>query len=201
MSTSEVETSQGYDTVIETLSYFENFSSVRDEERALTSGSQKNENELQLWTQRICDKTNKVVDLRKEMHEKLEKMLKVMKNNIRTQFVPGKKFQEQNIPKAWTSKNVNNGDDELNASDIKNRENRTQGNPFRPSNNDELRTPMQPSNIQNIDLNDSVVINEDRTGEDYHSCQQLLLWFSKSHTETFMQKSIPVLFTFFHQDV
>ena len=27
---------------------------------------------------------------------------------------------------------------------------------------------MQPSSIQNIDLNDSVVINEDRTGEDYH---------------------------------
>ena len=28
---------------------------------------------------------------------------------------------------------------------------------------------MQPLSIQNIDLNDSVVINEDRTGEDYHN--------------------------------
>ena len=33
----------------------------------------------------------------------------------------------------------------------------------------ELRTPMQPLGMQNIDLNDSVVINEDRTVEDYHT--------------------------------
>ena len=31
----------------------------------------------------------------------------------------------------------------------------------------ELKTPMQLLNIQNIHSNDSVVINEDRTGEDY----------------------------------
>ena len=34
----------------------------------------------------------------------------------------------------------------------------------------ELRTPMQSLNIQNNNLNDSVVINEDLTGEDYHRC-------------------------------
>ena len=33
---------------------------------------------------------------------------------------------------------------------------------------DEIRTLIQPLKIQNIDLNDSVVINENRTGEDYH---------------------------------
>ena len=32
----------------------------------------------------------------------------------------------------------------------------------------ELRTPMQPLNTQNIDLNDSVIKNENRIGEDYH---------------------------------
>ena len=32
----------------------------------------------------------------------------------------------------------------------------------------ELKTPMQPLNIQNIDLNDSVHINENRAEEDYH---------------------------------
>ena len=40
LSTSEVETSQGNETVIETLSNFENVSSVRDEETALDSGTQ-----------------------------------------------------------------------------------------------------------------------------------------------------------------
>ena len=32
----------------------------------------------------------------------------------------------------------------------------------------ELRTLMRPLNMKNIDLNDSVVRNEYRTGEDYH---------------------------------
>ena len=168
LSTSEIETSQGNETVIETLSNFENVSSVRDEEIALDSGTQ-NENEMQIWTQRISDKTNKeVATLRKEMDEKLEKILKQMKNNRRTQSVPNRRYREQNTPKAGTSKYTSNEDGEENASEPENQECEIQDNPFRPSNLNELRTPIQPLSIQNIDLNDSVVINEDRTGEDYH---------------------------------
>ena len=59
-------------------------------------------------------------------------------------------------------------DGEENASEPENQECEIQGNPFRPSNLNELRTPMQPLSIQNIDLNDSLVINEDLTTEDYH---------------------------------
>ena len=168
LSASEIETSQGNETVIETLSNFENVSSVRDEEIALDSGTQ-NENEMQIWTQRITDKTNKeVTNLRKEMDEKLEKILKEMKNNRRTQSVPNRRYREQNTPRAGTSKRISNEDGEENASGPENQECEIQGNPFRPSNLNELRTPMQPLSIQNIDLNDSVVINEDRTQEDYH---------------------------------
>ena len=88
LSTSEIETSQGNENVIETLGYFENVSSVRDEEIALDSGTQ-NEDEGQIWTQRISDETNKeVANLRKEMDGKLEKILKEMQNNRRTQSVP-----------------------------------------------------------------------------------------------------------------
>ena len=98
LSTSEVETSQGNETVIETLSNFENVSSVRDEEIALDSGTQ-NLNEMQIWTQGISDKTNKeVANLRKEMDEKLEKILKEMKNNRRTQSVQNRRYQEQTPP-------------------------------------------------------------------------------------------------------
>ena len=166
LSASEIETSQGNEVNIETLSNFENTNSVRDEETTLVGGS-RNENEMQAWTQRISDKTSKEVsDLRKEMNEKLEKMLKEMKNSRRAQSVPIRKFQEQNTPQAGTSRNANYRDDEVNASE--NQENKTQDNPFRPPNNDELRTPMQPLNIQNMHLDDSVVINEDRIGEDYH---------------------------------
>ena len=168
LSASEIETSQGNETVIETLSNFENVSSVRDEETVLDSGTQ-NENEMQVWTQRIADKTNKeVTNLRKEMDEKLEKILKEMKNNRRTQSVPNRRYREQNTPKAGTSKYISNEDGEENATEPENQEREIQDNPFRPSNLNELRTPMQPLNIQNIDLNDSVVMNEDRTQEDYH---------------------------------
>ena len=118
---------------------------------------------------RIADKTNKeVTNLRKEMDEKLEKILKEMKNNRRTQSVPNRRYREQNTPKAGTSKYISNEDGEENASEPENQEREIQDNPFRPSNLNELRTPMQPLNIQNIDLNDSVVMNEDRTQEDYH---------------------------------
>ena len=98
MSTSKIETSQVNETVIETLSNFENVSSVRDGEIALDSGTQ-NENEMQIWTQRLSDKTNnEVAKLRKEMDEKLEKILKEMKYSRRTRSVPNGQYREQNTP-------------------------------------------------------------------------------------------------------
>ena len=59
-------------------------------------------------------------------------------------------------------------DGEENPSEPENQEYEIQDNPFRTSNMNELRTPIQPLSMQNINLNDSVIINEDRTGEDYH---------------------------------
>ena len=122
LSTSEVETSQGNEIGIETLSNFENVSSVREGETAFASGSQ-NDDEIQIWTQKITEKTNREVsDLRKEMNEKLEKMLKEMKNN-RIQSVPSRRYQEQNTPQVGTSRNTNNRDDETNASETEVQEN------------------------------------------------------------------------------
>ena len=102
------------------------------------------------------------------MDEKLEKILKEMKNR-RTQSVPNRRYREQNTPGAGTSKFIDNEGDKQNASEPENQECETQDNPFKPSNLNELRTPVQPLSMQNIELNDSVVINEDRTGEDYHN--------------------------------
>ena len=127
---------------------------------------------MQIWTQRISDKTNKeVANLRKEIDEKLEKILKEMKNNRRTLSVPNRRYREQNTPTAGTSKYTSNEDGEQNASEPENQEYEIQDNPFRPSNLNELRTPIQLLSMQNFDLNDFVVINEDRTGEDYHKAE------------------------------
>ena len=152
---------------------------------------------MQFWTQRMSDKTNKeVANLRKEMDEKLEKILKEMKNNRRTQSVPNRRYREQNTPRAGTSKYTSNEDGEENASEPENQECEIQDNTFRPSNLNELRTPLQPLSIQNIHLNDSVVINEDRTKEDYHSKVRTIrgslqardtmaLWLSRLHLKPF----------------
>ena len=169
LSASENETSQGNETNIETLSNFENVGSARKRETPLVNGSE-NEDEIQVWTQRITEKTNKEVsDLREEMNEKLEKILKAMKSSRKAQFVTNRRNQEQNTPQAATSKNKNTKDDEANASEPEDQENEIQDSPFRPSNMNEFKTPMKPLNLQNIDLNDSVVINEDRIGEYYHN--------------------------------
>ena len=48
---------------------------------------------MQIWTQRISDKTNKeVANLRKEMDQKLEKIMEEMEKNRRTQSVPNRRY-------------------------------------------------------------------------------------------------------------
>ena len=90
-----------------------------------------------------------------------------MKNSRRTQSVPSRRCQEQNTPRAGTSRYIDNEDGKENASEPENQECEIQDNPFKPNNMNELRTPIQPLSMQNINLKDYVVINEDRTGEDY----------------------------------
>ena len=106
------------------------------------------------------------------MNEKLEKVLREMKNNRRTQSVPTRKYREQNTPQVGTSTNTNSEGDEINASDSENQENEIQDSPFRPSVINELRTSIQSLGTQNVDLNDSLVINEHRIGDDYHTYQK-----------------------------
>ena len=103
------------------------------------------------------------------MSEQLEKMLEEMKNSSRAHSVPSRRYQEQDTPQAGTSKNTNNRDDEANASEPEDQENEIQESPFRLSSINELRTLMQPLKLPTIDLNDSVVVKEDRTAADYHS--------------------------------
>ena len=113
---------------------------------------------MQVWTQRVTNNTNKeMAELRKEMNKKLEKMREV-ENNRRIRSVPSRGNVGQNTSRIETPKHRDDGDDELNASDIKNQENRTQDNLFRPSETNELRTPTQPISIQNLVLDDTIIM-------------------------------------------
>ena len=74
-----------------------------------------------------------------------------------------------NTPQAGTSINTKNKDDEANAYEPEDQETEIHDSTFRPSNINEFKTQMQPLNIQNIDLNDSMVANEDHIRDDYHN--------------------------------
>ena len=56
LSASEAEASQGNETMMETFSNVDNFSSVRDMGAVLIDPTQ-NGNEMQMWTRRVTDKT------------------------------------------------------------------------------------------------------------------------------------------------
>ena len=108
---------------------------------------------MQVWAQRVADNTIKeMAALRKEIIEKLEKMMREMKNNRRMQSIPIKKNNGQTTSRIETPKHINNDNSEINASDTENQENRRQDNPFRPSETNELRTLNQTVSIQNLHL-------------------------------------------------
>ena len=91
------------------------------------------------------------------MNEKLEKMMTEMKNSRRAQSIPSKRYNAQTTSGIETSKHISNDEGEIYASDTENQENRMQDTSFRPSEtNEELRTPIQPISIQNLDLDDNV---------------------------------------------
>ena len=90
--------------MIETPGNFDNISSVRDREAVLIDPTQ-NENEMQVWTQRVTDNLNKgMAELRKEMNEKLEKMMIEVKNSRRTQSIPSKRNNGQTTSRIETPK-------------------------------------------------------------------------------------------------
>ena len=131
--------------MIETLSNFDNVSSVRDREAVLIDPTQ-NENEIQVWTQRVTNYTNQeTAELRKEVNEKLERMMRELKNSRKTQSIPRRKDNEQTTSRIEMPKHMNNGDGEINASNTKNQANRIQDKLFRPPELNELRTQKSTS--------------------------------------------------------
>ena len=64
-------------------------------------------------------------ELRKESNEKLENIMREMKNSKRPQSVTNRKNYERNTSQMETPKYSNNGDGEMNASNLDSQEKRT----------------------------------------------------------------------------
>ena len=103
------------------------------------------------------------------MNETLEKIMREVKNTELTQSDLNRTNNGQTMSRIEPTKHINNDHDEINASDTENQENRLQDNPFRPSETNELSTPIQPVSNQSLDLDDTVIINENSAAEDYHA--------------------------------
>ena len=73
------------------------------------------------------------------MNEKLERMMREVKNSRRTESIPSRKNNGQTTSRIETPKHIISNDGEINASDTGNQENRMQDNPFRPSETNEIR--------------------------------------------------------------
>ena len=70
----QIRASEGNEAIIKTLSDFQNVSFVRSR-KVLSNEWTQNENEIQVWTQRMTEGTkHKMSELRKEMKFKLEIM-------------------------------------------------------------------------------------------------------------------------------
>ena len=82
-----------------------------------------------------------------------------------------KKNYEHTASRVETSRSTNDRDGEVNECDTYNQDNEIQDNPIRPSETNELRTPIKPSRIPNFDLDDTVIENQHRTGDDYNTYQ------------------------------
>ena len=74
---------------------------------------------------------------------------------------------EQNIPRLETRRHTNDGDGEIEVSDLDNQGTGIHDNPFRSSEVKKLRTPVQTVCIQNVDKDNTVFVDEVRTVEDY----------------------------------
>ena len=101
------------------------------------------------------------------MYSKFEMLLQEMKENRSVSAITNPRSElGENVPeKPTSSRNITS--EVENASNKKTRA-EIQDTPFRSSEMMELRQPVEPLNLQNIDLEDTLIINQGPQGADYH---------------------------------
>ena len=105
--------------------------------------------------------------MRIEIDSKFQIILQEIKEN-RSMSVVTNPRSEQEIPQMRASSSKTNLFGEINASQNIDRGIEDENNPFRSSEMSELRQPVEPLLTRNISHDDTIVINERPTEEDYH---------------------------------
>ena len=136
-------------------------------ENQLTEPSQIS-NEIQVWTQKLEQKNDRITKMREEIDNTFETILREIKNNksVSTATNPRSETNEnQDTQQSGSKTNKSIGCHASNNvySDLEH------DHLLRASNMNELRNPAEPFHQNELDLDERIISNEDSEQEVYHS--------------------------------
>ena len=124
-------------------------------------------NEIQVWTQILEQKSNdRHTKMREEMDNKLESILKEIRSNksMSTTTNPRSEAAEVQNSQLLGSKSIG-----VHASNFENSDSENEDYPLKASGSKDLRHPAKPLYRNEIDINETMISNEDSEEEDYHT--------------------------------
>ena len=130
-------------------------------------------NEIQVWTQILEQKSNdRITKMREEMDNKLESILKEIRSNksMSTTTNPRSEAAEVHNSQPSGSKSIG-----VHASNFENTDSENEDYPLKASGSKDLKHPARPLYRNEIDLDETMISNEDSEEEDYHMIELNLI--------------------------
>ena len=125
-------------------------------------------NEIQVWTERMSQENrSQINEIRQEMNSKFEMLLQEIKENRSVSAITNPRSEVDENPPQNPTSSRNIMSEVENASNKKTRA-EMQDTPFRSSEMLELRQPVEPTNLHESGLDDTLIINEGPRGAEYH---------------------------------
>ena len=124
-------------------------------------------NEIQVWTQILEQKSNdRITKMREEMDNKLESILKEIRSNksMSTTTNPRSEAAEAQNSQPSGSKSMG-----VHSSNFENIDSENEDYPLKASGSKDLKHPAKPLYRNEIDLDETMISNEDSEEEDYHN--------------------------------
>ena len=124
-------------------------------------------NEIQVWTQILEQKSNdRITKMREEMDNKLESILREIRSNKSMSTTTNPRSEAAEVQNSQPSGSKSMG---VHASNFENTDSENEDYPLKASGSKDLKHPARPLYRSEIDLDETMISNEDSEEEDYHS--------------------------------
>ena len=124
-------------------------------------------NEIQVWTQILEQKSNdRKTKMGEEMDNKLETILKEIRSNKSMSTTTNPRSEAAEAQNSQPSGSKSKG---VHASNFENSDSGNEDYPLKASGSKDLRHPAKPLYRNEIDLDETMISNEDSEEEDYHT--------------------------------